>query len=246
MLLEFVHPSPRNHSVCSSSKVSLNGCGVLTPHSTSNSREKKRKEPLASDVPASAGLETGQNKFAFSKLTTSPLRRFQLLDSDDDDDLVEIVNGAQKVDPYSTGPTRNQSTPTTSFEQNRKTSFNVNQNPDLWKDFSPVKSFSIPTPAFNEVCEEYFSSAKNKKVEKSGIGVSVNNNETYPGVNSGCQKEQQQWESAGPLPPAHRYFFHEDPKIQQLVRSRLCNFSPLGVNRVNQQPNVSHIDYMYV
>jgi hypothetical protein len=29
-----------------------------------------------------------------------------------------------------------------------------------------------------------------------------------------------------------------------LVRSRLCNFFPLGVNSVNQQQNVSHIDYM--
>lgn len=233
-----------NHSVCSSSKVSLNGCRVLTPHSSGSCREKKRKQ--ASDVPASAKIDTGQSGVVFPKFTASPLRRFQLIDSDSDfdsDDVVgEDVYGASKVDPSSMEAMRDQNKPFTSFEQSRKTSFNVNQDQDLWRDFSPVKSFSIPTPAFNEVFEEYFCSAKNKEVEKSGIDISENHNE--PRVNFGCQKDQQLWESADPIPPAHRYFFHEDPRIQQLVRSRLCNFSPLGVKRVNQQPNVSHIDYM--
>ena len=85
---------------------------------------------------------------------------------------------------------------------------------------------------------------KNKEVEKSGIDVTGSHGEGCSGVNSSCQMDQQLWESTSPLPPAHRYFFHEDPRIRQLVRSRLCNFSPLGVNRVNQQPNVSRIDYM--
>jgi hypothetical protein len=165
---------------------------------------------------------------------------FQLLDSDDDDDLFREdvnVSGVDKVGP-------SLSTGSTPLEDDRKTQFGVNQNQDLWKDLSPVKNFSIPTPAFNEVCEEYFHSAKNTEVPRSRIDISENHNETYRGVNSGCQQDEQIWEAAGPVPPAHCYYFHEDPRIQQLVRSRLCNFSPLGVNSVNQHQNVSHIDYM--
>ncbi|TKY57280.1 hypothetical protein E2542_SST21726 [Spatholobus suberectus] len=224
-------PSAWNRSVCSTSKVSLNGSGVLTPHSCSNSRERKRKE-ASDDVPASARLETGKSGLMFPKLTTSPLRRFQLLDSDSDDSYVDLdVGGADEVNPNS------------HLEQNKKTSFDANGNQDLWKDFLPGKNVSVPTPAFNELCEEYFRSAKCKEVRGD---VNESHNERYPGVSSSCHRDQQQqWESTDPVHPAHRYFFHEDLRIQQLVRCRLQNFNPLGVvNRVNQQPNVSHIDYM--
>ena len=102
----------------------------------------------------------------------------------------------------------------------------------------------VPTPAFNEMYEEYFSSVKNTEVPRSGIGISENHNEMYHGVDSGWKHDEQIWEAAGSLPPAHCYFFHQDSRIQNLVRSRLCNFSPLGVNGANQQQNVSHIDYM--
>ncbi|CAI8586864.1 unnamed protein product [Vicia faba] len=215
--------SVQNNSICSSSKVSLKSIGVLTPHSFTNSRENKRKH------------------------ASSPLCRFQLLDSDDDDsddDMFseEDVDGVNKVGP--SGPFGNQSTPFTSLEQDGKTQFDGNKSRDLWKDLSPVKNFSVPTPAFNEMYEEYFSSVKNTEVPRSGIGISENHNEMYHGVDSGWKHDEQIWEAAGPLPPAHRYFFHEDSRIQNLVRSRLCNFSPLGVNGANQQQNVSHIDYM--
>jgi hypothetical protein len=216
----------------------LKGVGVLTPHSCSNSRERKRKQDL--DIPASVGLETGQSGFVFPKLAASPVRMFQLLDSDDDDDLFREdvnVSGVDKVGP-------SLSAGSTPLEHDRKTQFGANQNQDLWKDLSPVKNFSIPTPALNELCEEYFHSSKNIEVPRSRIDISENHNETYRGVNSGCQQDEQIWEAAGPVPPAHCYYFHEDPRIQQLVRSRLCNFSPLGVNSANQHQNVSHIDYM--
>ncbi|XP_019455974.1 PREDICTED: uncharacterized protein LOC109356851 isoform X2 [Lupinus angustifolius] len=303
------HWSARNHSVCSSSKVSLKVCGVLTPHLSSNCSERKRKQ--ASDIPVSVKMETGQSGLMFPKLTTTPLRRFQLIDSDSDDpaggdasaaqrihphskattcnksktvnsfvqsgsskmetgpsgllfpklassplrkfqlidsdsdDLVdEDVSATHKIDPCSKYAACNQSKPVNSFEKSRKMSFDMNQDQDLWKDFSPVKAFSVPTPAFNEIYEEYFRSSKDKEVEKSVIDISESHNGRYFGANSSCQRDQQLWESAGPLPPAHCYFFHEDPKIQQLVRRRLCNFSPLGVSSVNHQHNVSLIDYM--
>ncbi|KAK9057060.1 hypothetical protein SSX86_024427 [Deinandra increscens subsp. villosa] len=50
----------------------------------------------------------------------------------------------------------------------------------------------------------------------------------------------------GGFPKAYRYLFHDDPRIQELVRSRLPNFAPLG-NMLNvdlEQPGTSKIDYM--
>ncbi|GAU49984.1 hypothetical protein TSUD_287490 [Trifolium subterraneum] len=321
--------SVRNRSVCSSSKVSLKGVGVLIPHSSTNSRKKNRKQDL--EVPASVGLETSQSGTVFRKIAASPLCKFQLIDSDNDDIVGEDVNGGNKPGPsMSTGPMCNLNTPVASFELDSNTrvdDLNRNQD-DLWKHLSPVKNFSIPrdiqaftgletgqsgsvfpnpkfeasplrrfqlidsddddddvivvgenkhgpssstgnqrthssslkqnrkvqfvdvnqnqkhrspvknfsipTPAFNDVCEEYFRSANNTQVPKS------NNNEKHHEVNPGCQKDEQVWEAAGPLPPAHQYYFHDDPRVQQLVRSRLCNFSLLGVNRFDQQ----NIDYM--
>ena len=164
-------------------------------------------------------------------------------DSDSDDVIGEDVSGAHKTDSFSKLPTCNPNKPVTNFEQDRNASFKMHQNQDLWKDFSPLKSFSIQTPALNEVCEEYFRSTREKEVEKSWVGVSSSHGESILGVASSCHNEQL-WDSADPLPPAHHYFFHEDPRIRSLVRKRLYNFSPLGVKRLSQQPNASTIDYM--
>lgn len=232
-ILVHAHPSKRNQPPRSSSKVTLYGSGVLAPHSSSNLKEREINQ--ASQIPALTRLGMGQSGLMFPKLTTSPLRRFQLLDSDSDDPVSENVSGACKIDPCSKEPTCKPSRSVTSFEQNREASFEMCQNPDVWKDFSPVKSFSIPTPALNEVCEEYFCSMKDKEVETS---VSASHNESLFGTTSSCQRDKQIWDSAYPLPPARCYFFHEDPRIRKLVRSRLCNFSPLGVDYA------SHIDYM--
>ncbi|KAK7372027.1 hypothetical protein VNO80_05395 [Phaseolus coccineus] len=280
-------PSSWNRSVCSSSKVSLNGSRVfsLNPHHCSNSsRDGKRKEH-SDDVPASARLETGKSGLMFPKLTTSPLRRFQLVDSDDSD--VDVGGAANKVNTNHNleqdrnlsfdengnvdlwkdfSPVKNVSVPrfqlidsdsddsdvnvggtnkinpNNHLDKNKKASFDKNRNEDLWKDFSPVKNVSVPTPAFNELCEEYFRSDKCKEVPGD---VNESHFEKYPAASSSCQRNQLQWESVDPVHPAHKYFFHEDPRIRQLVSSRLRNFNPLGaIDRVSQQPNASHIDYM--
>ena len=160
----------------SSSKVSLNSSGALTPRS---SRVTKRKQPCSDDVPpASTKMETGHSGLVFPKLTTSPLRRFQLLsdsDSDSDDPVVDIAVSNQRKNA---APLQ---------QSTMKMKFSVDQDHDLWKDFSPVKNFSsIPTPAFDEVCEEYFRSAKNKGAEKSGIDVAGSRRERCLGVNVSC------------------------------------------------------------
>ncbi|TXG67837.1 hypothetical protein EZV62_009112 [Acer yangbiense] len=105
----------------------------------------------------------------------------------------------------------------------------------------------IPTPALDEVCEEYFQSEKEKNAShKFQTDERVDNNKRcHPNMNS-CGNFEQCWDSADPLPPAHRYFFHSDPRIQKLIRSHLPNFSLISVvpDRGNQQPSASDIDYM--
>ncbi|ONI13260.1 hypothetical protein PRUPE_4G212300 [Prunus persica] len=116
---------------------------------------------------------------------------------------------------------------------------------DLWKDFSPIKKFSIPTPALDEVCQEFLQSAKDKTTQKLGRDSCLHTNEIFQETTCCVQDVEQLWNVADPLPPAHHYFFHDDPNIRKLVCSRLPNFFPLGINiRGNQQNGSSVIDYM--
>lgn len=239
------HPPLQYQSMCSSSKIPLHGCGVLA---TQSSTQRKRKQ--FSDNPASVNLETSGNLSTLPKLTISPLRRFQLIDSDSDDSSSHdnVSREAHKAGPSSTERQSNPDHSATLSEQKRKASLDVNKNEDLWKDFCPMKNFRIQTPALDEVCEEYFLSLKKSVTLKSRSGVCVNTNEVYPENTTSSRKDGQVWDTDDPVPPAHHYFFHDDLRVQKLVRDRLPNFSPLGVtkSRGNQQPNASVIDYMYL
>ncbi|GLT73321.1 hypothetical protein SLA2020_451890 [Shorea laevis] len=214
--LRDAHPPLQYQSMCSSSKIPLHGCGFLTTQSSSQGKARKRKQ--FSDTPASASLEMSGNLSTLPKLTISPLRRFQLIDSDSDDPSSHdnVSREAHKPGQSSTERQSNPDHSATLSEQKRKVSPDVNKNEDLWKDFCPMKSFRIQTPALDE------------------------------GNTTSSRKDGQVWDSDDPVPPAHHYFFHDDPRVQKLVRDRLPNFSPLGVlkNRGNQQPNASVIDYM--
>ncbi|XP_057464895.1 uncharacterized protein LOC130754675 [Actinidia eriantha] len=241
--------SARYHSGCSSSKFSLHGHGVFTKQSASQCEATKRKH--ASNIPASANLETSSNKLMFRKLTVSPLRRFKLIDSDSDSDDPSISEGgyteANKVHSslkkqYKSGPC-----PSTSEQKRTKVSASTSQTEDLWKGFYTEKSCPTPTPALDEFCEEYFRSAKDKNEarnlkhdkRRSGYEGSYDN---YNVINN----DEHLCKLGDPIPPAHRYFFHEDPRIQNLVRSRLSYFFPLVAmnNRGNMHSGSSVIDYM--
>ncbi|WCJ32914.1 hypothetical protein M5689_014309 [Euphorbia peplus] len=229
-------PSTYN-SICSSSKVPLCGHGVLTNQSSTQLKDKNTGS--TSDAPSSSCLGTGQNGIIFPKLTVSPLRRFQLVDSDTEESSPERKipgsdSSLKKKQPSAILPKRNLS------EQKH-------QSEDLWKDFSPMKTFKISTPALDEVCEEYFQSVRDKNtsgtlgshLHKEGRVVYEHDANTIP-------RAKQSWNSADPDPPAHCYFFHDDPRIQRLVRSRLPHFIPLGIakNRETQQPSELVINYM--
>lgn len=67
--------------------------------------------------------------------------------------------------------------------------------------------FIIPTPALDEVCEEYFSSMKEKSKVQSNIGKSNRNSHATDSV----------VDLGDPRPPAHQYFFHNNLRVQELV-----------------------------
>ncbi|CAI0436426.1 unnamed protein product [Linum tenue] len=225
-------PSRQHSSVCSSgSKVTLRGSGVLTGQSSRQSSVAKGKG-LAFKTPASSSLETGHSGLVFPKLTTSPLRRFQLIDSDDEPTL--IGNNVNRK-PERVG--------SQSAEHSGKSSGNNRRIEDLWKDFSPMQNVRIATPALDDFCNEYFQSVKDKD-------AAANRRETQraghdPNRNAMGEFEQC-WNVDDPLPPAHHYFFNDDARIRSIVHDRLPHFFPLGVvkARGNLLPSESVIDYM--
>ncbi|KNA18614.1 hypothetical protein SOVF_069140 [Spinacia oleracea] len=91
-------PAPQHHSSCSSSKLPLSGCGVLVRQQESDVNNRKGKQD--SSCP-STSLGSNKGKAVFPNLTASPLRRFQLLDSESDPDDpsdVHIDREASRVD----------------------------------------------------------------------------------------------------------------------------------------------------
>ncbi|XP_043688940.1 uncharacterized protein LOC122639951 [Telopea speciosissima] len=237
----------QNHSASNSSKSQLHSRRVLTAQSINNN--KVRKYTPSSNASTSANLEGGDNKLMFPKLTLSPLRRFQLLDSDSDEPSVseDLCQDAGKNDAAAK---ERQCSPDQCMTGNQAKKLkrrlpSTFQTVDLWKDFSPKKNPSIPTPALDEFCDEYFRSVKDKNVVQMEKGIPVSSSKGYP--KSSISENVTHLENLpSPLPPAYQYFFHEDTRIQKLVRERLPNFFPLGDvnNRGHKQSDAAVIDYM--
>lgn len=218
-----------SNSVCSSSKPSLHGQKVVTSESGIRFNSRKGKEvPSAS---ASINVETRGSNVIFPKLTVSPLRRFQLIDSDSDDpSTIEDKCKEMPSAIFSEDKKSDYCKQAVIGNQGIKTSVGTHQIKDLWKNFCPEKSNRIPTPAFDEFCEEYFTGLKDTSMPK------------YDHKDTGCGRKTDETS----LPPAHCYFFHNDSRIQKLVQERLPHFIPLevGNNQEYKQQNVSVIDYM--
>ncbi|KAL5548395.1 hypothetical protein UlMin_003626 [Ulmus minor] len=199
---------------------------------------------------ASSSRETSQSAKVFPNVAISPLQRFQIIDSDSDSDdpstSVDIKRKDPIIDQSSKKQQSNPGHSVAATEKMRKALDGMTRKADLWKDFSPVKSFHLPTPALVEVCEEYFRSMKNtNSAEKVGRDSCVKSSSGFDRTTNG-QNMEQVWNLDDPLPPSHLYFFSEDPRIRILVCNCLPNFFPLGVteNRGNQQNCASASDYM--
>ncbi|GMH28568.1 hypothetical protein Nepgr_030411 [Nepenthes gracilis] len=232
------HLSVQQHSVCSSSKLSLIESGVLTRPAATETPCGKRNQTL--NTPAS--LDASKDPMTFSSLTGSCFQRFQLLDSDSDDspDCVCIDRDGFGI-PFSKHTEANHGSFVPACVERSEPS--VSKQRVTSKYFYPKKTSDVPTPAFDEFCEEYFGAAKDTKAAYDSVhGLCLAKLEGT----SGGSKKMDQKDSCCALPPALSYFFHEDTRIQRLVRSRLPHFWPLasvddtGFN----QPNGSVIDYM--
>ncbi|CAI8618780.1 unnamed protein product, partial [Vicia faba] len=109
-----------------------------------NSRDKKRKPDL--EIPDSVRLETSHCRSMFHKLKASLLRRFQLIEYDDDM-VGEDVNYGNKLGPASSvGHLCNGNKHVISLKLVIKKQYdNVNQNKVILSiQLSPVKNFPIP------------------------------------------------------------------------------------------------------
>ncbi|KAF9589371.1 hypothetical protein IFM89_023305 [Coptis chinensis] len=237
------HSPKEKSSICSSSKFTLRCQKVL--NTKISSKPKASKSTPASNASTSTNLGATEDKLMFPKLTVSPLRRFQLLDSDSDEPLVaeDQRNSATKVDAFGKQRCKPSQSMTGSKEKRANESASTCQAEDLWKDFSPVK---IQTPALDEFCKENAASAKGK-----GIGQSIEGGLPSSFSRGSPQKSSisnignQHGNPSNPLPPAYRYFYHDDPKIQRLVRNRLPYFFPLSVDDSRGNPNAdAAINYL--
>ncbi|MQL97262.1 hypothetical protein Taro_029954 [Colocasia esculenta] len=221
----------------SSSKFSLHGQRILYTLSA-----RKLKAPMVtpnSNVSISASVEAGSNKKVFPRLTTSPLKRIQSLDSDSDD-LSIGEEGCEDVEGAGVCPKTNSfvSSQCLSKSQQKKQDRTSTQpqNENLWKDFSPKTNSTLATPALNGFCEEYFKSVKSPDAGQCSMH--------HPAVQSDfangaellpediCVSNGYGAENDGNFPdlqpPSYQYLCHPDLRIQKLVRQRLQNFVPLG------------------
>uniref|UniRef100_A0A803LY98 Uncharacterized protein n=2 Tax=Chenopodium quinoa TaxID=63459 RepID=A0A803LY98_CHEQI len=318
--------APQHHSSCSSSKLPLSGCGILTRQQENAKHNRKGKQD--SSCP-STSLGSSKGKNLFSDLTASPLRRFQLIDSESDPDHPSDVCTERKAcgvglpnsnkqkeyniqagfklldsvsDPDNPSDAHNdRDTSTVNFTKNDKPEeYNIqerfklldsesdsdnqsdgeridressgadfsknnkqkesshgshrkslgknvdlqphiSQQQDLWKDFCTSDKSSVQTPVFDEFFTEYFQSLKStkpapgsRKLCSSEQEISMNNaNNIFQNQNSGSA-----------VPPSHHYFYHNDLRIQRLIRSRLPYFFPLTVTDAGSKSHASSIDYM--
>ncbi|EOA30520.1 hypothetical protein CARUB_v10013643mg [Capsella rubella] len=229
--------STRSHFSSCSSRVPLHGTGVLS-NQPSISRGKRKQ----SDVPASAGSGISSIASLFQRSARSPLRRFQLLDSDSEDDHPSTSRDLSGVTKATNSSSKDNLS--VASKSKRKEPGSIPCIKDLWKDFSPAIS-KIQTPALDDVCQDYFSSIKTTSTaQKQSSAVASSSNSGYHNL-TGFQQTGQFLDLSHPSPPSHRFFLHSDPRIRNLARQRLPNFLPLGiVNDRESQREVFLVDYM--
>ncbi|PIA50641.1 hypothetical protein AQUCO_01200092v1 [Aquilegia coerulea] len=242
------HAKLQKHSSCKRSKIAANGFIPLSKQFSS--KLKARQHTQASNASTVTSMEASSSKTMFPKLTISPLRKFLLIDSDTDDSSSseDIFEDAKKVDVSASKRPRNTNKNLTINQQKGKnvTGDSKLQTEDLWKDFGLQKGVNIQTPALDEFCQEFFTSAKGKTTEQDkDRNVHVTSSKMCDQKKCISENAELYKSLDHPLPPAYKYFYHDDPRIQRLVRHRLPNFFPLGVNTENPQSQAAEIDYMF-
>lgn len=254
------YPSGQNRSACSSSKFSLHSQRILKTQSASNL--KTQKSTPASSASTFATLDGSSSRGTLPKLTTSPLRKIHLLDSDSDDppSSEDQPENFEKVGSCTKGRQHSSNHAIAGNQQSiAKMSSNKLQTESLWKDLGPKKNTKLATPALDEFCEEYLRSMKDKNADERKKGDMGNISFRSPSKENlleeieVCSQEnsihrhcEQFVNKLDPPPPAYWYFYHNDPRIKKLVRARLPNFFPVGAvnHRGSEHSEAAVLDYM--
>ncbi|CAL9090707.1 unnamed protein product [Musa acuminata var. zebrina] len=245
--------SVRNHIAGSFSKFSLQNHGVLTGQSTTKLMVPKISRPF--DVLPSAVSHEICNKKVFQNLST-PIRKIHLLSSDSDDSASEDkYKYKNKVDA---SKLRHQNL-ITENEQQRSLKYRKHLEDSFWKDFNPINNINLATPALDEFCEEYIKSKKDPRPGQhreedltfcssrvSGTKALADEIEGSHRQISISRNTKPQCNLTNPEPPAFQYFYHDDMRIQTLVKRRLCYFVPLGaeLHGAEKQPGAENLNYM--
>ncbi|PKA59548.1 hypothetical protein AXF42_Ash016572 [Apostasia shenzhenica] len=245
--------SGQSNVACSSSKFSLVHRGVVADGSDGKKRTPKVTPSLGVGSTLTS-LDSSSAKNIFPRLTISPIRKINLIDSDSDSSSSSKRSWKnEKVDTFSRkGKQLHEQY--SNLEQHNIWS-NKHQMQTFWEDFSPKKGTNLATPVLDEFCKEYLSSGKDKVVnrhlEKNKDSTKFSCSGTlYPDgfVNAfedSCQLKSingrldNSLDSSRPQPPSYKYFYNSDPRIRALVRQCLPHFHPIGVtisdeNKQNQ------------
>ncbi|CAO2036570.1 unnamed protein product [Urochloa humidicola] len=208
-----VPPSVGSCSTSSNSKFSLLNRGVLTQSAT---KANTSKFTQTSDCSGSKSLEESCTKKLHPTITISPMRKIYLLDSDIDDNELNHNAAKKPVSPVK----KRQESMHKYMQENKKPEGN-----------------NWATPAFDEFCNEYFNSTKDSgSWQKEGNSFS-SSKVSQPKHSDEMEGhfQQQSTLSGGVLddnlgghPPPMHYFFHNDPRVRDLVRGRLQHFLPIG------------------
>lgn len=203
--------TPRNRSVrpSSSAKLSLSRCKAVTTPSLENlnCRSSVASMKNSSNISKSSVIKPGLGK------KIGPVGKIQQSTcdfSEEDDDLVvkspvSWNAGATKANDKIAAKVLFGSS---KIMEGAKPFERKLPSQDLRKHFTAVEGPSLATPAFDEFCEQYFSSRK----------------QTDPNVSAG--KNDPVLDNS--VPPAYQFFENADMRIQRLLRQRLPNFLPIN------------------
>ncbi|KAJ9562617.1 hypothetical protein OSB04_007777 [Centaurea solstitialis] len=134
------------------------------------------------------------------------------------------------------------------------------EDPDPHPKRHRRRLLTVPAPELHstagddrqDVCKRNGLSKEQKVVESIDVSTTENPWEDYRSMkhethdvqaNQSSQVTRISFDLEDSFPPAHRYFFHNDSRIQELVRNRLPNFSPLSNGDRDQHPCTSTINY---
>ncbi|XP_020594024.1 uncharacterized protein LOC110034101 [Phalaenopsis equestris] len=252
------YASTQSNVTCCNTKFSLLHRGFLRDNSECKKIDSK-VTPASGGISTLTGVNTSNDKYVFPRLTISPIRKINLIDSDSDDSSVSKgkCRNNEKADvSLKRGKYFHEKCST--LEPKKSSLASKCQKESFWKDFSPKKSSKLETPALDEFCNEYFRTVNDQNVNErkeemrsSGFGSSggldvIDGNDVLNPSNKISGKADINWDLSSPHPPAYQYFYHNDPRIQTLVRERLPHFIPLGIknNTEAQQFGAQNLDYM--